>query len=1139
MSYQIAMSKKRGARCYWENLYNANQCLKIIELSNEYNGLITVFTPDINSLNSLFNELQFFAKNQKIFIFPDWEILPYDHFSPHQDIISQRLLTLYELLTIKKGILLISISTAMCRLPPREYIAAHSLILHKGEIIDPLELRNSLSKNGYRHVEQVMEHGEFAWRGSILDIFPMGSSSPYRIDFFDNEIDSIRIFDPENQRSAKEKIEFVNFLPAKEYPLDNNGISNFQQQWQQHFQENTFNNPIYQKVMQGSSFAGIEYYLPLFFSKTNSLFDYLSEDTILIYFHNLHKSAEVFWHEISERYEQLRYDITYPLLPPKEIFISVPDFFAYGKLFSQIFFKENLAHDKKSPNLTINFKDAKPLNKLEQFLQTNSTVKILFCAESPGRKEALLELLQRINIQPQTFSSWHDFCQDNSKFGITIAQLDRGLWQPDIVLIPEALLFSQQVMQRRRREQVINKDPETIIKDLTELHIGDPVVHSEYGIGRYLGLQTITTATQTVEYIAIEYANNSKLYIPITSLHLISRYMGANPENITYNNLGTKQWEKSKRKALEKIHDIAIELLDIYAKRANAVGFVFPKPNEQYQLFANAFPFEPTIDQQKAIDAVINDMTSSHSMDRLICGDVGFGKTEVAMRAAFIAIQGNKQVAILVPTTILGQQHYQSFQDRFANWPINIGLLSRFTPPKQQKELIEKLALGKIDIIIGTHKLLQPNIKFKDLGLLIIDEEHRFGVKQKEKIKSFRANIDILTLTATPIPRTLSMSLTGIRDLSIIATPPEKRLAIKTFVRERNNHLIREAILREVLRGGQVYFLHNNIETINKTADELTKLMPEAKTSVAHGQLREHQLEQIMRDFYHQRSNILVCTTIIESGIDIPTANTIIIDHADRFGLAQLHQLRGRVGRSHHQAYAYLLIPAYKAITKDALKRLEAIESMEDLGAGFTLAMHDLEIRGAGEILGEEQSGQIQAIGFNLYMDFLDQTVALLKSGKELNFEKPLYYGTEIDLSIPALIPDNYVDDVHLRLILYKRIANATNCNVLHDLQVELVDRFGLLPAPTKNLVAITELKLKATALGIKKIKAGIQQGFIEFDDQLKIEPLTIIKLIQKYSDIYKFEGQYKLRFNFQDNKTAEDLFKKLNNFLILLGGVE
>lgn len=1133
MLSQAIIHTRAGERKYWENLHDAEQSLKIIELSAQYDGLIVVLTPDINSLTSLFNELRFFTKEQKILIFPDWETLPYDRFSPHQDLVSQRLFALYELLTIKKGILLVSISTAMCRLPPREYIATHSLILHKGEQIDLVELRNSLSKNGYHHVEQVMEHGEFAMRGSILDIFPMGSSSPYRIDFFGNEVDSIRIFTPENQRSSEE-VESIKFLPAKEYPLDDNGIAHFKTQWEQRFSESSFGSPIYQNINQRISLAGIEYYLPLFFAKINSLFDYFPSNTILIHTGDLHKPAETFWNEINARYEQLRYDLNYPLLPPKEVFIPVHEFFAYEKLFPQIHIKDALNNEKKLPDLAINYKDPNPLNNLQQFLRANP-IKTIFCAESLGRKEALLELLKKINIRPTAFSSWHDFVNSDSQFGITIAQLDRGLWLANIILIPEALLFSQQIMQRRRREYTKNRDPEAIIKDLTELHIGDPVVHSEYGIGRYLGLQTIATEAQTAEYLTIEYANSAKLYIPITSLHLISRYMGANPENIAYNHLGTKQWEKAKRKALEKIHDVATELLDIYARRANAIGFAFPRPKEQYKIFAEAFPFEPTIDQQKAIDAVIEDMTAPRCMDRLVCGDVGFGKTEVAMRAAFIAVQANKQVAILVPTTILAQQHYQNFQDRFANWPINIGLLSRFTSPKQQKELIEKLALGKIDIIIGTHKLLQANIKFKDLGLLIIDEEHRFGVKQKEKIKSFRANIDILTLTATPIPRTLSMSLTGIRDLSIIATPPEKRLAIKTFVRERNNRLIREALLREILRGGQVYFLHNNIESINRVAANISELMPEAKVTVAHGQLREHQLEQIMRDFYHQRFNILVCTTIIESGIDVPSANTIIIDHADHFGLAQLHQLRGRVGRSHHQAYAYLLIPSHENITKDATKRLEAIASMEELGAGFTLAMHDLEIRGAGEILGEDQSGQIQAIGFNLYMEFLDQTVNLLKSGQEPNFDKTLYHGTEVELALPALIPENYVHDVHTRLILYKRIANATNNNELYDLQVELIDRFGLLPTPVKNLVAVTELKLEAAALGIIKIKSGIQQGYLQFSEQPKIEPLTLIKLIQRHSDIYKLEGQYKLKFNFQNNKTAEDIITKLHELLELL----
>ena len=1148
MPSKIIIPKKTGECSYWSGEHDASQSLRIIELASQYDGLIVVIVPDVNAINLLSAELAFFAKNLPILTLSDWETLPYDRFSPHQDLISQRLLTLHELLAIKKGILLLPVSTAMHRLPPREYIAAHSLILHQGEAIDLLELRNSLIKNGYRYVDQVMEHGEFGIRGSILDIFPMGSPTPYRIDFFGNEIDSIRIFDPENQRSS-EKVEAIKFLPAKEYPLDNSDISYFGKQWVEHFGERSTDSPIYQNTLYGISFPGIEYYLALFFAKTSTIFDYIPSNSLIVCLPKLHQAAEFFWQEINERYEQLRYDIRQPILPPKEIFIPVPDFFAQVNKFLQIVVRgrdsrlrgndnRGCGNDCQLPDLTIEHQNEKPLSKLQDFLQTNPT-RTLFCAESPGRKEALLNLLKRIGIQPRYYASWHDFLLDPKvQFGITIAQFERGMCLKDVILIPEALLFAQKIMQRRQIEQVSNKTPEAILKNLTELHIGDPVVHTEYGIGKYLGLQTIATANQPAEYLTIEYAKGDKLYVPIASLHLISRYMGANPENVEYSHLGTKQWEKAKRKALEKIRDVAAELLDIYARRASSVGFAFPPPTEQYQIFAEAFPYEPTIDQQQAIDAVIADMVSKRCMDRLVCGDVGFGKTEVAMRATFLAATANKQVVVLVPTTILAQQHYQTFCDRFANWPINIGLLSRFTAPKEQQDLIEKLACGKVDIVIGTHKLLQTNIKFKDIGLLIIDEEHRFGVKQKEKIKSFRANIDILTLTATPIPRTMSMSLTGIRDLSVIATPPSKRLMIKTFVRERNNHLLREAITREILRGGQVYFLHNNVETIGKVAASISVLVPEAKIAIAHGQLHKKQLEQIMRDFYHQRCNILVCTTIIESGIDIPTANTIIIDHADRFGLAQLHQLRGRVGRSHHQAYAYLLIPSREVITPDALKRLDAIESMEDLGAGFTLAMHDLEIRGTGEILGEEQSGQIQAIGFNLYMEFLEQTVDVLKSGQEVDFNKPFIYGAEIDLAIPALIPDDYVHDVHSRLILYKRIANATNSGELYDLQIELIDRFGLLPVPTKNLMAITELKLKAKSLGISRIKAGISQGYMEFTEQTQISPQVIIKLIQKHPDQYKLEGQYKLQFNWSQNKTADDLLKGLEGLIKNLGTI-
>lgn len=1121
---QLVTSIKTGKCVYWTRLYGSGPSLAISKLSDEYDGLIVVIVPDMLSVTKLTNELDFFAKDQPIFTLPDWETLPYDHFSPHQDIISEKLLTLYKLLSIKKGILVVSITTVMHYLVPRDYIKHNSFVLHKNNELNLSALRNDLQARGYYLVNQVMEHGEFAIRGSIFDIFPMGSNKPYRIDLFDNEVDSIREFDPETQRSLQE-LESINLLPAREFPFNEDGINEFKSKWDILFPK-SLDSPIYQSISHGNSVPGIEYYLPLFFSETETLFDYLPNNSLLIQIGDLYNAAQIFWNEINKRYEQLRYDLTHPLLPPKDIFIPVNNLFGSFKSWPQIQITD------KEHKAAIDFKSQKLPNLttpalLQNLLKTTSSSRILFCAESVGRREALLEWLKRINIQPKSYKTWHDFLLNDELLGISIGQLEEGLWLENIIIIPEALLFGQQVMQRRRRTQV-KQDPEAIIKDLTELKIGDPVVHIDHGIGRYQGLQTLKAGGQKGEYLVIEYADAAKLYVPIASLHLISRYMGASPENAPYNALGSKQWEKAKRKAQEKIHDVAAELLDIYAHRALKTGFAFQKDAEQYQNFAATFPFETTIDQKTAIDQVIHDMTSTQSMDRLICGDVGFGKTEVAMRAAFLAIQNNKQVAILTPTTLLTQQHYNNFQDRFAGWPINIAMLSRFNIPKQQAIIIEQLKQGKIDLVIGTHKLLQKDIAFKDLGLLIVDEEHRFGVKQKEKIKSLRAGIDILTLTATPIPRTLNMALSGIRDLSIIATPPEKRLSIKTFVQDYNAQLIREAILRETLRGGQVYFLHNDIATIEQKAHELKQLIPEARIEIAHGQMRERQLEQIMSNFYHLRFNVLLCTTIIESGIDIPTANTMIINNADKFGLAQLHQLRGRVGRSHHQAYAYLLVRSKQHITRDAKKRLDAISAMKDLGAGFTLATHDLEIRGAGEILGEEQSGQIQAIGFNLYTEFLDHAVKTLKSGGEPD----LTYGTDIDLQIPSLIPDTYVFNVNTRLTLYKRIANAKNKTELHELQVELVDRFGLLPQPTKNLFAITELKLQAEPLGIRSIKAGKTSGVIEFIEKPNIDPTTIINLIQKHPETYQFAGKNKLKFSFEEDTPQKKIakFEKLFN---------
>jgi len=1121
-----------GEQAYWSGLYGSSSSLAICTAAINHTGPIVVIAADMLSVNKLASDLHFFAqqRNIDIMILPDWETLPYDRFSPHQDIISQRLLTLYKLSSFKTGILLVSVTTAMHRFVPRDYIMSNSFVINKDEQLDVSKLRDDLQKRGYYCVNQVMEHGEFAIRGSIIDVFPMGSSIPYRIDLFDNEIDSIREFDPDTQRSLTE-LEHINLLPAREISTSEPAINQFKQKWQTLFPKYAENCPIYQSVNRGDSAPGIEYYLPLFFAQTETLFDYLPNDSLLIQTDDLHKVAQTFWTEINQRYEQLRYDITRPILAPKDVFIPVDNLFGYFKNFSQIQItneqhktKTINFNSKELPDLTLDSKAPQPLSKLQDFLNS-TTDRILFCAESTGRQQALLRLLKRIDVEPKLYPSWDKFLHDTASLGISVSQLEQGLWLENIVVIPEAVIFGQQVMQRRMRDQQ-QHDSEAVIRDLTELKIGDPVVHIEHGIGRYLGLQILTAAGQEAEYLTIEYANQAKLFVPISALHLISRYMGASPENAPYNDLGSKQWEKAKRKAQQKIYDVAAELLNIYAERAAKIGFSFHKSNEQYQHFVAAFPFETTVDQQRAIDQVINDMASPRSMDRLVCGDVGFGKTEVAMRAAFIAVQSNKQVVILTPTTLLAQQHYHNFQDRFANWPVNIAMLSRFNSPKQQKAIIDQFKEGKIDIVIGTHRLLQRDIEFKDLGLLIVDEEHRFGVRQKETIKSLRSNVDILTLSATPIPRTLNMALSGIRDLSIIATPPAKRLSIKTFIQDYNKQLIREAILRETLRGGQVYFLHNDVATIENKARELKELIPESRIEIAHGQMPERQLEQIMGNFYHLRFNVLVCTTIIESGIDIPTANTIIMNNADRFGLAQLHQLRGRVGRSHHQAYAYLFVRSQKSITRDAKKRLDAIATMEDLGAGFTLAIHDLEIRGAGEILGEEQSGQIQAIGFNLYTEFLNHAVKALKSGKQPELTELFDYGGEIDLKIPALIPDNYVHNVNTRLTLYKRIANAQDKTELHELQVELVDRFGLLPQPVKNLFAITELKLRAKPLGIHSIKTGTTHIVIEFEEKPNVDPAIIIELIQKYPETYKFDGKNRLRFTLQEDNVENKIMK-------------
>jgi transcription-repair coupling factor (superfamily II helicase) len=1127
----------------WSNLPGASLSLAINQVIAQTLQPVVIITPDTLTAVKLSEELQFFHAQEHVPIlhFPDWETLPYDYFSPHQDIISGRLATLSRLPTLNTGVIITPISTLMQRIPPLSYLTGHVFLLTVGEHLNIDRTRLYLEKSGYLCVPQVAQHGEFAVRGAIIDIFPMGHDLPLRIDLFDDEIDSIRTFSPETQLSL-EKITKLELLPAKEFPLTEEAIELFRQRWRSDFTGNPLNCPMYHDISEGIASPGIEYYLPFFFKETATLFDYLPKDSLIINIDNTHAKAEEFWHEINLRYEQRRHDRLRPILPPLQLFIPTAEVFGAIQHYSNIKVQTTTLTDNahhyfatSTPaQFYINHKAPKPLHELEAFL-ASYTGRVLFCAETAGRREALLQLFNTIKVYPKIYLNWEDFIADTAQYGIAIALLDEGLTldDPAITVIAESQLFGKRIMQRRRRKETA-QDPDAIIKDLTELQVGSPIVHIHHGVGRYLGLQTLDLNNQLTEFLCLEYADAAKLYVPVSSLQLINRYSGANPESAPLHRLGSEQWQRAKRKAAEQVRDVAAELLDIYAQREARVGFACQPADEMYESFAAAFPFEETPDQQKAIESVLADMALAKPMDRLVCGDVGFGKTEVAMRAAFMATHNNQQVVMLVPTTLLAQQHFQSFQDRFADWPVQVAVMSRFKTEKEQSLIIKNLADGKIDIIVGTHKLLQESIKFKSLGLVIIDEEHRFGVRQKERLKSMRFNVDILTLTATPIPRTLNMAFAGIRDLSLIATPPARRLSIKTFVQEYQKPIIQEAVIREILRGGQVYFLHNDVASIHLCASEITKLVPEARVIVAHGQMRERELEQVMADFYHRRYNVLVCTTIIESGIDIPSANTIIIERADKFGLAQLHQLRGRVGRSHHQAYAYLLTPPPKSMTSDAVKRLDAISSLENLGIGFTLATHDLEIRGAGELLGEGQSGDMQAVGFTLYMDLLARAVEALKSGKEPELEKITSSGSEVDLQIPALIPESYLGDVNLRLQFYKKIAIAKNIRELDEIQVEMIDRFGLLPDATKNLFAQATLKQTAEAMGITKIEASSKSGKLEFNDKPNIDPMKIIQLIQKHSNQFRIDGPTRLRFNLNTHerndriKLVEEILAKL-----------
>jgi transcription-repair coupling factor (superfamily II helicase) len=1130
----------------WTDLGFTPSVLALARAAAEFEHPLLVVTESTEAADQWIAEWQFFAGDSELPVLrlPDWETLPFDVFSPHEDIVSERLRTLHRLPGLRRGLVVVPVATLMQRLPPRLWLQGECLALTVGQRLDRLELRQNLADAGYQAVQQVLTHGELALRGEIMDVFPMGAELPVRVEFLDDEIDSLRHFDPETQRST-ERIERLDVLPSHEFPLNADSIKAFRGRYRARFAGDPARHAIYRDVSEGLAPAGVESYLPLFFEQLDTLFDYCP-DARVVQFGDIAGAAARFASEVLSRFDQLGHQADRPLLPPDALYLdeqalagalgarsgialgAAPAPLPAGRGRQVAFRREPL------PELGIQQGRHEPAERLSAFLA--GPQRVLLTAESTGRRESLLTLLREHGIAAEAAEDWPAFLAHDAAAMLTVATLSEGFLLPgSLAVVPEAALLGERALQSRRRAKP-TRDAEAIIQNLNDLHIGAPVVHEENGVGRYLGLQTLTINGQPAEFLALEYADEAKLYVPVSSLHLISRYTGADSEHAPLHRLGSEQWARARRKAAEKARDVAAELLEIYARRAAREGTAFVVETPEYHAFAAAFPFEETADQAQAIDAVLADMAAGQPMDRVVCGDVGFGKTEVAMRAAFVAVQNHRQVVVLVPTTLLAQQHHQNFSDRFADWPVRVESLSRFRSAKDQAAVLKGMAEGKVDIVIGTHKLLQGGLEFRDLGLVIVDEEQRFGVRHKEALKKLRAEVDMLTLTATPIPRTLNMALSGLRDLSIIATPPRARLAIKTFVNEWNDAIIQEACLREMRRGGQVYFLHNEVETIGRTAERLQELLPGARIGIAHGQMRERDLEQAMLDFYHRRFNVLVCTTIIETGIDVPTANTIIMNRADRLGLAQMHQLRGRVGRSHHRAYAYLLTPPPKAMTADARKRLEAIASLEDLGVGFTLASHDLEIRGAGELLGAEQSGQITEVGFALYNDLLNRAVNALRSGHLPELETSGSAATEVELGLPALLPADYVPDVHTRLILYKRLASAPHAAALRDLEVELIDRFGLLPEPARALMAATGLRLKLLPLGIRKLELGPAGGRFLFGPQPNIDVGALIRLVQSDPKAYRLDGDKAFRF-FADCKTLAArvaLVERLLNHLAL-----
>lgn len=1145
---QLNLSKlKAGDKRWIGQLQGSAAALLFKEISKQHQQLFILVARNSQHLAQLESELEFYGL--KPTIFPDWEILPYDRLSPHQDIVSERLAILSNM--PQQGVLLVSASTLAQRVAPTSWVLGEHFDIQIGQKFDIEKQKLRLIQAGYNLVDTVYDHGEFAVRGSIMDIFASGQNSPIRIDLFDDEIESLKFFDPETQRTTQ-NLEKFSVLPAKEFPLKE-ARSLFRDRYAESFPTaNPKKNPIYQDVLEGISSPGIEFYLPLFFNKSlmqsqSTLMAYLPRNGIVITDNGLDEGISSFWKEVLRRYEDRRHNVDHPILPPEELFLSPNVVLEQLNKFARVIASTEAIEERAGainldtetpPRLAVDPKQEKPFAAVKQYLDAVNHP-VLLVAESAGRRETLKDALRPFLGDIPSVESFADFQQSLQAIAITNAPLDRGLVvRGQLSVISENQLYEHRVVQRRRkRQQEVSE--EFLIKSLTELSIGAPVVHIDYGVGRYAGLITLSIDEQEHEFLQLDYADAAKVYVPVTNLHLISRYSGGDPDLAPLHKLGTDAWNKAKRKALEQIHDVAAELLHIQARRQSKPGISFELDQSLYMQFASGFAYEETLDQANAIEATLHDMQLAKPMDRLVCGDVGFGKTEVAMRAAFLAVQNNKQVAVLVPTTLLAQQHFESFKDRFADWPIRIEVLSRFGSSKTHLKIIEDLAEGKVDIVVGTHKILQENVQFKNLGLMIVDEEHRFGVRDKERIKAMRADVDMLTLTATPIPRTLNMAFSGMRDLSIIATPPARRLAVKTFVQEHTSESVKEAILRELLRGGQVYFLHNEVETIERAAESLRELVPEARVAVAHGQMRERELEQVMQQFYHKEYNVLVCSTIIETGIDVPNANTILIERADKLGLAQLHQLRGRVGRSHHQAYAYLLVPSIKGLKGDAEKRLDAIQRAATLGAGFMLATEDLEIRGAGELLGEQQSGSMQAIGYSLYMEMLEKATKAIQKGKTPNFDAPLSLTAEINLHMPALIPDDYLGDVHQRLLFYKRISNTDHQEKLDNIRMELIDRFGIPPQPVKQLFAVHQLRLKAEHLGITKIDINTNGGYIEFSQDTPVQAMSIISMMQKHPTFFRMEGGQRLKVmvmleDFQKriqfiNELLDSLIKELN----------